>query len=34
MEHEEKFRKLEHIAKEHAKKDPSFAELLRVAGLL
>jgi len=34
MEHEEKFRKLEHIAKEHAKKDPGFAELLRVAGLL
>ncbi len=34
MEHEEKLRKLEYIAKEQAKKDPSFAELLRIAGLL
>lgn len=34
FEHEERLRKLEHIAKEQAKKDPSFAELLRVAGLL
>lgn len=34
FEHEERLRKLEHVAKEQAKKDPSFAELLRVAGLL
>jgi hypothetical protein len=31
---EERVRKLEHISKEQAKKDPVFAELLRAAGLL
>jgi len=31
---EERVRKLEYISKEHAKKDPVFAELLRAAGLL
>jgi len=31
---EERVRKLEHISKEQAKKDPAFAELLRAAGLL
>ena len=30
---EERVRKLEHISKEQAKKDPVFAELLRAAGL-
>ena len=31
---EERVRKLEHVSKEQAKKDPAFAELLRAAGLL
>jgi Na+/citrate or Na+/malate symporter len=31
---EERVRKLEHVSKEQAKKDPVFAELLRAAGLL
>ncbi len=34
IDHEERLRKLERISKEHAKKDPAFAELLRIAGLL
>ena len=32
--HEERLEKLEKISREHAKKDPAFAELLKVAGLL
>jgi hypothetical protein len=31
---EERVRKLEHVSKEQAKKDPAFADLLRAAGLL
>lgn len=34
QEHEERLRKLEYITKEQAKKDPAFAELLRISGLL
>ena len=32
--HEERLEKLEKISREHAKKDPVFAEMLKVAGLL
>ena len=32
--HEERLEKLEKITQEHAKKDPAFAELLKIAGLL
>jgi len=31
---EERMNKLENVFREHAKKDPAFAELLKIAGLL
>jgi len=33
-DHEERLRKIEYVTKEQAKKDPAFAELLKLAGLL
>ena len=33
-DHEERLRKLEYLSKEQAKKDPDFAEMLRMSGLL
>ena len=34
MDIDERLRRLEYVTREQAKKDPSFAELLKIAGLL